>query len=480
MARKLLGIAITVALLCMPTCTFAALSAATVWDVRSTGSQTNGGGYHTTAGSTDYSQQDSAQWSGTDLACADHSDPYNVTSATASFTDLIEGNIIYISDTGTGEHFVVGWYEVTGYVDEHTIQLDRDPTDGSDDVAGDFAIGGAFKIGGSLDASFFASLVAGNTVYVEKGTYTFAQNITAGTAATAQANISVIGYTSTHGDVCEGADLPLFVCSTYEFSTGAYYYLANFSYTVSSALGFTPGSASMLRNVHGLNGSGTAGRSAIQTSGVMSIVECSFASTAGVAIHAAGTATIDTCYIHDSVTGIDFLGSTNYIYNNVFDTCSSYGINMGARTGLIIKGNTIFGCGVGLYSSATAGMNQIVNNVIDSCTTGASLNAVLASNRSDYNYWNNTTNLSNLTEGSHDVLITPYSATVLTDPANGTPSAQDFTLQSTTTGAIGSGLTISAVHGISGVYAWNMGVDQSDHDSGSSSVTTPAFDPAFE
>jgi hypothetical protein len=39
-----------------------AVNAATVWEVRSTGSQNNGGGYFAAGGaSTDYSQQDAAQ-----------------------------------------------------------------------------------------------------------------------------------------------------------------------------------------------------------------------------------------------------------------------------------------------------------------------------------------------------------------------------------------------------------------------------------
>jgi hypothetical protein len=47
-----------------------ALSAATVWEMRTTGAQTNGGGYANLAPGTsvDYSQQDAAQLSLSDIA----------------------------------------------------------------------------------------------------------------------------------------------------------------------------------------------------------------------------------------------------------------------------------------------------------------------------------------------------------------------------------------------------------------------------
>jgi hypothetical protein len=39
-----------------------ALNAAIVWEIRTTGAQTNGGGYKTGATGTNYSQQAAAQW----------------------------------------------------------------------------------------------------------------------------------------------------------------------------------------------------------------------------------------------------------------------------------------------------------------------------------------------------------------------------------------------------------------------------------
>jgi hypothetical protein len=47
-----------------------ALSSATVLEVRTTGVDTNGGGFVTGATGTDFSQQNAAQYSGTNLASA--------------------------------------------------------------------------------------------------------------------------------------------------------------------------------------------------------------------------------------------------------------------------------------------------------------------------------------------------------------------------------------------------------------------------
>lgn len=60
-------------ILLLPSVCFGALGVATAWDVRTTGSDNNGGGFDSGVAvpGTDYSQQDAAEDSGTDLACAD-------------------------------------------------------------------------------------------------------------------------------------------------------------------------------------------------------------------------------------------------------------------------------------------------------------------------------------------------------------------------------------------------------------------------
>ena len=90
-----------------------ALSASTVFEVRSDGSDTNGGGY--VSGGTDYSQQAAAQLSVADAACAGNT---TVTSATGGFTSAMIGNLMYLS-TGPG------WYLIRAYTDGNTVTIER-------------------------------------------------------------------------------------------------------------------------------------------------------------------------------------------------------------------------------------------------------------------------------------------------------------------------------------------------------------------
>jgi len=78
--------------------------------------------------------------SGTDLACSDHvvTGGYTVTSATGAFYSGMVGKGLMVTDTGTGGHFVVGAYVVNSYVSATEITLTTDPTDGTNDVAGDY------------------------------------------------------------------------------------------------------------------------------------------------------------------------------------------------------------------------------------------------------------------------------------------------------------------------------------------------------
>jgi len=77
--------------------------------------------------------------SGTDLVCSDHTGPtYTVTSATGDFDSEMVGKSITVLDTGDGGHFVVGNYMVVTYVSATEIELATDPTDGNNDVGGDW------------------------------------------------------------------------------------------------------------------------------------------------------------------------------------------------------------------------------------------------------------------------------------------------------------------------------------------------------
>ncbi len=77
-----------------------AFNASTEWDVRSTGSDSNGGGFNTAATGTNYSVQDSPQFTYTDLVI-DGTTNTKCTSAAHPFDSTSPGNIINVTG-GTG------------------------------------------------------------------------------------------------------------------------------------------------------------------------------------------------------------------------------------------------------------------------------------------------------------------------------------------------------------------------------------------
>jgi hypothetical protein len=137
-----------------------ALAATIVFEVRTTGSDTNGGGYKSNAGTTDYSQQDAAQLSVADAACAGNT---TVTSATGGFTAAMVGSIMYLSSGP-------GWYEITARASSNSITIDRNGPNASGMTAN---VGGALASPGGLGALLVAvgGITAGQKAYVKSGTY---------------------------------------------------------------------------------------------------------------------------------------------------------------------------------------------------------------------------------------------------------------------------------------------------------------------
>jgi hypothetical protein len=110
------------------------LPSATVWEVRpATGSDSNGGGFVAGASGTDYSQQTSAQHSGTAGTAAGTS---AFSDAGYSFQAADVGNILNLA---SGSGFTVGMYEIVS-VSAGIATLDRSPGTGTAAV---WAFGGA-------------------------------------------------------------------------------------------------------------------------------------------------------------------------------------------------------------------------------------------------------------------------------------------------------------------------------------------------
>lgn len=136
-----------------------AISALTVFEVRLTGSDTNGGGFVTGASGTDWSQQDTAQYSVTDGVTAGTT---TITSATANFGTDVVGNIMYVQG-GTGS-VVAGWYQIISRTNATTVVVDRS-TGLTAGTAVTLIIGGALLSPGQ--AALAAQGVGGTTIYIK-------------------------------------------------------------------------------------------------------------------------------------------------------------------------------------------------------------------------------------------------------------------------------------------------------------------------
>jgi len=193
-----------------------ALPAASTFEVRSAGTDINGGGFVTGGSGTDFSQQDTKNSGGNDGSTTDGvgNGTTSFVSATASFTAAIVDNIIYIQG-GTGS-LAAGWYRVVSRTNGTTIVLDRSVAAGTGITMN---IGGALK---SLGGAGVPVLIAGNKIWVKNdGAYTVtsATNNIAGGCFSKALAINVEGYNSSRGDM---GSPPVFTASgisTFTFCT---------------------------------------------------------------------------------------------------------------------------------------------------------------------------------------------------------------------------------------------------------------------
>ena len=178
-----------------------ALSVNVGWEVRTTGSNNNGGGFVKGAAGTDYSQQDAAQFSGTDLASISS---LVVASVSHNFVSTDVGNLIQIT-AGTG--FTAGFYQIVS-VSSNQATLDRSP--------GTVGVGGTWAEGGGLStiAAAVAAMVPSNTIWIKSGTYTLTatQTLASGQQGNAASPSIIWGYQTTHGDAT--GTRPLITTST--------------------------------------------------------------------------------------------------------------------------------------------------------------------------------------------------------------------------------------------------------------------------
>jgi hypothetical protein len=191
-----------------------ALASSCVWEVRpGAGASTGGGAFDPMSGTpgTDYSQQNAAEVSwkaagGTyinDLASVATT---NVLTSAARATALGNTGGFQAADVGNlinitaGTHFTAGRYQIMSVDVNGNATLDRDCDDGSNATAGTGYLGGAVDLIQTIN-----TLVRpGNTVYIKAGTNTLTDAV-ALVDGTIALPIAYIGYSTTRGDLTEGA-----------------------------------------------------------------------------------------------------------------------------------------------------------------------------------------------------------------------------------------------------------------------------------
>lgn len=167
-----------------------ALSASTVWEVRTTGSDSNGGGFVTGASGTDFSQQTAAQFALTNVTTA----AANAICLSASAAATMVGNICQII---SGTNFTTGFYQIISVVAGVSFTVDRNCTTAAGAL-------GVINIGGCLAtiSKVAVPAVAGNIVYVKAtGTYSVGTGLSFTNGGATANFIRLLGYTTTRGDV---------------------------------------------------------------------------------------------------------------------------------------------------------------------------------------------------------------------------------------------------------------------------------------
>lgn len=173
------------------------ITGTTVWEIRTTGSDTQcSGGFNPARGGTDYSQQNTAQVTGTVTSASSV-----VTATTSIFTAAMVGNIITDGTT---------FKEIITFTNATTVSVDSSPSW----TAATIYVGGALATPGKCAPL----VVSNNTVNQQTGTYNINLTSTVNTPGgpvsilAGATQISWKGYAVTHGDL--GAP-PVFLITGY-------------------------------------------------------------------------------------------------------------------------------------------------------------------------------------------------------------------------------------------------------------------------
>jgi hypothetical protein len=390
-----------------------AISANAVHEIRADASpgNINGGFFVTGASGTDFSQQAAAQWANLAVTSAG----IGTTLLTASAAATMVGNGLKVI---SGTNATVGYYEITAVNPGVSITVDRNWCTGAvgDGVCN---IGGAHSLGTATDDAIFELAIPGNVYYVRgaSGTITIGGTISIAAAGTSTLPIKLIGYNSTRGDNPTGSTRPTILTTTVAVTLGLAWWCEYMQFSGTASTVLTMGNSCVLRHVKSLNLSGTAGRSAINSAGTHSVLYmCEAVALRGYAFISGQTNHHFFCWYHDSDMGVRLTGTSTpdsfygcIFSGNVTAAFTSAGAQAGLRT---ISDCTFYGTeakrGIGLDLVTGNTVTRVTNCIFYGFTTGmnhADAVNVLYSNYN--NFFNNTTNRTNIMTGGNDLALNP-------------------------------------------------------------------------
>ncbi len=176
------------------------ISPTAVWEVRTTGSDANGGAFRAGATGIDYSQQNTPQVIFSDLVIGTNTT--ELTSAANPFTAAHVGNVINVT-ASTG--FAAGRYEIMS-VSAGVATMDRPVAS----VVNTPATGGSGRLGGCLLTlpALTSAMAASNRAFVRAGNYPITATalfVASHTPSAAAPPTTVSGYYQTRGDLYPGS-----------------------------------------------------------------------------------------------------------------------------------------------------------------------------------------------------------------------------------------------------------------------------------
>lgn len=272
---------------------------------------------------------------------------------------------------------------------------------------------------------------ADDVYYVEEGTYTLTEDIDCSAInGTSNAPITIIGVKSgtsneppVFSDHAFTTARPLIAAGAYKWWFGDYWIFKNLRLTTTETWGFRTDAYSVFVNCLSTPSGGSW--AFVGTGASNRFLGCEANANAG-GFSLGSNNLVFACYAHDgSNDGYQSGGATLYL-NSIADTMG-IGFDINNRNNNRVIGCTIYNCTTGI-SGTTAIDFVCLNTILDANTTGASWTNPYSVNVWDYNCWDNTSDVSNVTKGDN---------AVTSDPGMNSPATGDF--------AVGTGDAVADV-----------------------------------